>query len=67
MHNQTGEWRDISQQVHHNAHQHRESNAMEEHVAQNAALMSIPLCGCAGYDDALGVDHLAHYAAGAVG
>src|ERR1700722_4864146 len=44
-----------------------EREAVQENVAENVAFVAVPLrCG-AGNDDTLGVDHLAHDAAGAVG
>src|SRR6516164_1021847 len=43
-----------------------QGNAVPEDVSQNATLVSVPFRGGAGNDDALGIDHLAHYSATAV-
>src|ERR1700724_2740332 len=64
---QIGERRHVSLQHHDDAHQRSQGEAVEEHVAEDITLVAIPT-GCRGrYDDALGVDHLAHHPARAVG
>ena len=49
------------------AHQTRQRETVPEHVAQDIAHLTVLPRGHAGHDDALGVDHLAHDAPGAVG
>ena len=44
-----------------------EGEAVEKNVAEDVAFVAVPLGRGAGDDDALGVDHFAHDAAGAVG
>src|SRR2546421_87221 len=56
----------ISLEVHKQAHQHREDQAVLEHVAQDLALTAFLVGRHAGDHDALGINHLAHDAARAV-
>ncbi len=48
------------------ADQARQRDTVPENVTQDLTLVSIPFGGCTGHHDALGIDHLAHDAAGAV-
>ncbi len=57
----------VGVQRHQNADQGRQRDAMEEHVAQNAALVPVPVGRSARHHDALRVNHLAHHAARTVG
>src|SRR5664279_1042302 len=57
----------ISHEKHHNPHQTRQRDAVEKDIAQNVALVPIPLGSGTGDDNALRVNHLAHDAAGTVG
>src|SRR5579864_6638738 len=61
-HHQTGEWKYIGLEGHEDSHQSRQRNAVEEHVTQDIALVSVPLRGGAGNDNALGIDHFSHHA-----
>src|SRR6185369_6856684 len=49
------------------AHQGAQGDGVEEDVAQDLSFMAIPVRGGGGDDDGLGIDHLAHDAARAVG
>ena len=53
--------------AHQHANQYSEGKTVKECEPQNAPLMPVPFRGCGSDDDALGVDHLAHDAARAVG
>ena len=48
-------------------HQYGQDNTVEENPPENLSLTPALASGYAGYHDALGVDHLSHDAAGAVG
>ena len=52
----------IGLQHHQNADQAGKRNRVEEHEAQDAAFMPVPVGSCRGHDDRLSVDHLAHHA-----
>ena len=58
---------DVGLQHHQAAHQHREHDAVEEHIAQDVAFVAVPAGRGGGHDDGLRVDHLAHHAARTVG
>ncbi|NJD17862.1 MAG: hypothetical protein FIA95_01040, partial [Gemmatimonadetes bacterium] len=53
----------IGLQRHQEPHQAGERDGVEEHVAQDVALVVEPACGGRSDHDGLGVDHLAHHAA----
>src|SRR5277367_1511068 len=58
---------DVGLEVHEDAHQDGQGERVEEHVTKNSAFLSLLPGGDTGHDDALGVNHLPHDAAGAVG
>ena len=60
-------WKHVRLQHHQNSHQRRQYQTVEEHVPKDVAFVTVPAGGCAGHDDRLRVDHLAHHAAGTVG
>src|ERR1035441_3334531 len=62
-----GKWRHISLQSYQYSNQAGERKAMEEHVAEDVALVSDPVRRRRSHDDRLRVDHLSHDTARAVG
>src|SRR5262249_26133321 len=67
FHDHAREWEEVGREEYEQADQDGEGEAVKEDVAQNAPFLAVPARRGAGDDDALGVDHLAHHAAGAVG
>ena len=60
------EWHNAGLEKNKNPHQHRQREAVEKNIAQNAAFLAIPVRGRARDHDALGIHHFAHDAAGTV-
>ena len=52
---------------HQDAHQYCERNAVEENEPENFPFVSVPASRGGSDNDTLGVDHLTHYSAAAVG
>ena len=57
MRDKPGKRKYVGLESHYDSHQSRERNAVEEHVAQDVALVSVPFGRRTGDDDALRIDH----------